>query len=484
MFLPNSFFSKFCLTATALNLIPNGILKSSPQNENPRNRLNIVLFVADDLGARDISPYGNKVVRTPNLKGMASQSMVFTKAFASSPTSAPSRASLHTGLMPFRNGAHANHTGLKGNIRTLPSYLKTLGYEARIAGKLHLGPMRLYHFDLIHGSNTPEPGYEGKGVLWTDLNMQPVDGWLAEKASTKQPFVLVVNDHSPHVIWPEKATYNPSEVDIPAFLVETDETRQSRARYYTDITKMDDNVGKLLTSLKKYQLDENTIVIFTADQGPQWPFGKWNLYDYGIQVPLMIKWPGIIKKTSFTGTLISLVDILPTIIDLAGGTPPTGIDGISLRQILTGEKKSVHEYIYASHTGDGTTNQSPMRMIRTEKYKYIFNLASETEYHTHIDRFTDHNEYWPSWEIRSFENEHAAAVLWKYHNRPKEELYDLDKDPLEQVNLAGKAVYTDVIKKFRTEMLNWRNNQEDYEAGIFVESKKNNKEVVAPYIFN
>lgn len=338
------------LTAFALATIPHAwAQKTSTPDKKP---VNIVLFVADDLGANDIGPYGNRVVRTPNLDRLASESVVFSNAFASSPTCAPSRASIHTGLYPFRNGAHVNHSGIREGIQTLPVCLQSLGYKVAIAGKLHVGPGRFYPFEMIHNTNGPEPGHEKDGVLWTDLNMEPVDQWLAEASANKSRFMLVVNDHSPHVIWPEKPEYESTKVDVPSIHIDTEATRKSRARYYTDITKMDGNIGKLLKSLEKYKMDENTVVIFTADQGPQWAFGKWNLYDYGIRVPLLVKWPGTVKGGTETNALVSLVDLLPTATELAGGSPAKNlkdIDGKSLLPILKKKKQCTRNHFCQPH---------------------------------------------------------------------------------------------------------------------------------------
>lgn len=325
-----------------------------------QDRPNIVLFIADDLGAIDIPLYGNPVVRTPNIDRLARESLMFTNAFASSPTCSPSRASIHTGMMPFRNGAHANHSGIKENIRTLPNYLKELGYRVAIAGKYHLGPMEAYPFEMIHGTNVPEPGYEGEGVLWTDLVLGPVDDWLSTiKVEGDNPFMLVVNDHSPHVFWPEDPEYEASDIEIPSIHIDTDETRKARAKYYTDITKMDTNVGKLMDYLESNNLLDNTIIIFTSDQGPQWAFGKWSLYDYGVKVPLLVKWPGVIEGGTDTDALVSLVDLLPTIVELAGAKAPKEpeeIDGISFLSLLQGKTNRHRDYIFASHTGDGDMN--------------------------------------------------------------------------------------------------------------------------------
>lgn len=458
-----------------------------PQKEE--GRMNIVLFIADDLGTTDIGPYGNKVVRTPNLDKLAKGSLLFSCAFASSPTCAPSRASIYTGQMPFRNGAHANHTGIRDGVRTLPVYMQPLGYRVALAGKLHVGPMSAYPFELIHKTNVPEPGHEKQGVLWTDLNMAPVDQWLGEVSDRKDPFMLVVNDHSPHVIWPESPAYDPAKLDIPLKHIDTEDTRKSRARYYTDISKMDGNVGKLMESLEKHGLANNTIVIFTCDQGPQWAFGKWNLYDYGIRVPLLVKWPGMIRGGAKTDALVSLVDLLPTAVELAGGVAPKEpqeIDGRSLVALLKGETKQHRDEVFAGHTGDGTINQAPMRMIRTSRYKYIVNLAPEVLYTTHIDLAKDHDggrQYWDSWVTRSYETEQAAWVMWRYHNRPAEELYDVQSDPEEIRNLAGDPQYENMLEKFRAQMAGWRQQQGDRETGVYAEPKRDGKEPVVPYIF-
>jgi uncharacterized sulfatase len=127
-----------------------------------------------------------------------------------------------------------------------------------------------------------------------DLNVAVVEGWL-EKVSRSEPFCLVVCDHSPHVIWPEKATYGSAAVSVPPNHIDTPELRKSRARYYTDITKMDTNLGRILVCLERNGFSSNTVFIYTSDQGAQWPFAKWGLYDQGIRVPFIVRWPGKIS---------------------------------------------------------------------------------------------------------------------------------------------------------------------------------------------
>lgn len=451
------------LSLLTLVLGTGAALAQAPPADPAPSRPNIVLFVADDLGTHDTGPYGNAVVRTPALDRLAGEGLRFTRAFAASPTCAPSRSVMFTGLMPFRNGAHANHGSVRRGTRSLPHYFEPLGYRVALAGKLHVGPEEAFPFEYVEGSNVREPGYEDAHFLFIDLNMQAVDRWLSELPED-QPFLLVVADHSPHVIWPEKAAYDPVKVDVPSTHIDTPEYRASRARYYTDVEKMDRNVGLLLESLERHRLGDDTIVAFTSDQGPQWAFAKWSLYDPGIQAPLLVRWPGTVHPRQVTGVMVSLADLLPTFLEAAGGEVPEGLDGESFLPVLTGVRDAHRDAVFASHTGDRSFNRTPMRMVRTERYKYILNLAPENLFTTHMDKATDHDggrEYWSSWVERAFVDPHAAAVLWRYHHRPKEELYDLATDPQETRNLAARPEYAELLENFRTYLAAWRQKQGD-----------------------
>ncbi len=450
----------------------------------------MVIFIADDLGLGDISPYGNDVVRTPNLATLSRESLVFDRAFAASPTCGPSRSSLFTAMYPMRHGAHGNHSGVTAGTTSMVRQLVALGCRVAIAGKLHVGPRDVFPFERIEGTNVPEPGHEDRPGLFYDLNLAPVDQWLGQQQAGR-PFVLIVADHSPHVVWPETPAYRARDVDIPPIHIDTDDTRRARARYYTDVTKMDTNVGKLMDMLEAHGLASHSIFMFTADQGPQWPFGKWGLYDYGVRVPLIVRWPEQIKVGVRTDALVSHVDVMPTMVAIANGTPPTNIDGQSFLAVLKNPEAKHREMVFASHTGDRAMNRSPMRMLRTDRYKYIFNLAPAILYTTHMDKATDHDggrEYWPSWRTESFRNPQAAAVLSRYHNRPAEELYDVQADPWERVNLAADPAFSTLLKQFRKEMAVIRKEQGDRETGPedLTASKTDHgapQEPVAPYVF-
>jgi uncharacterized sulfatase len=231
------------------------------------------------------------------------------------------------------------------------------------------------------------------------------------------------------------------------------------------------------------------MVVFTADQGPQWPFAKWSLYEGGICVPLLVRWPGQVQGDTATDEMISQVDLLPTFVEVAGGNSPGDIDGMSFLKVLKGDQHTHRDRVFASHTGDGMMNRSPARMLRTGRYKYILNLAPENEFHSHIDKAKDHDggrEYWDSWVEKAKVDKHAAAVLQRYHHHPAEELYDLEADPHETVNLATDARYHDLIVGFRNELAAWRKSQQDLETGpeqLPGKGQAKAKAPIAPYVF-
>ena len=431
--------------------------------EGPGKRPHIVLFIGDDLTWHDIGPYGGKEVRTPNLDRLAGESVKFTHAVAASPTCTPSRSALFTGLYPFRNGAHANHSLVNEGVRTMADEMKGLGYRVVLAGKSHIGPREAFAFEYLKGSNVMPPGKDH--VLWTDLNTARVDELLGshDKAT---PLCLIVASHSPHVYWPENEQYKPREITLPPTHVDTPQTRQTRCQYYTDVTHMDEQVGDVLKSLEQRGYAQNTIFLFTADQGAQWPFSKWTLYDAGVRTPLLVRWPGKVKAGTTSDALVSLVDLMPTFIEAGGGKPSTELDGRSLVGAITGAAADVHDAVFAAHTGDKDINQFPMRCIRTKQFKYILNLAPQNVFKTHIDAAggRDGKQYWDSWEKKAEGDAEAKKVIDRYRHHPAEELYDIAADPHELKNLAGDPAHAKTLDELREKLKAWRVQQgEDLE---------------------
>ena len=425
-----------------LGLAANVVLFAKPH---------IVVFFTDDLGGDDTTVYGSKDVRTPNIERLAAMGMTFDYAFVASPACAPSRAALLTGLMPARNGAEANHTWPSPGVPYLTTTLKELDYEIAGFGKV------------AHGDAKPEYSFDYYDRPRVGLAAN-VAKYFAQRESDG-PLCLLVGDRRPHVPWTEETMYDPNEVSLPPYFIDTEETRQHRARYFSDITGLDEEFGKVM-DISGERLGEDIIYVFTSDHGGQWPFGKWNLYDAGIRVPLIVAWKGHIQSGTRTQAMVSWVDLLPTLIDLAGGEIPDYVDGRSFANVLTGKATTHRELIFTTHSGDTVFNVYPIRSVRTTRYKYILNLLPGYLHTNHSDilRKDGAGRYWDSWDKAAESDPEAARIVRKYFERPAEELYDLAADRLEQNNLATNPDFADLKGALRAVLEDWMDEQGDQET--------------------
>jgi N-sulfoglucosamine sulfohydrolase len=444
--------------------MPTALLDASAKDRS--RRPNIVMYISDDHGLDFLGCYGNADVRTPNIDALAKDGMLFTKMFAASPTCAPSRSVLWTGLYPARNGCMGNHTNCRTDITALPTYLRRLGYRVVLANKFHAKPRKqVFNFEYIDAGLPRNPAnrriYRREG-----LNTKDIDKFLAEhiKNRPNTPLCLILGDSSPHVTWEPNKIYDPSKLHLPPFIVDTKLTRKAMANYYQDITTMDKRVGEISSILKKYDLRDNTLFIYTTDQGSEWPHSKWTVYDTGIQVPFIAVWPAKIKPGSVCDAMVSFVDITPTFIDIAGGKQPVGLDGKSFLRVMSGKTKAFREYIYASHTGDGNKNVFPQRCVRDHRYKYILNLQPENTWTTHFTLVPDipesHKQVWDTWVQKAKTDEQVAKLLDIFQHHPSEELYDLKTDPYELNNIADECD-KDVLEKMRHKLNEWMLSQND-----------------------
>ena len=417
-------------------------------------RPNIVVFLFDDHSVQDSSAFGAPDVRTPGMQRLARDGMTFTHAFVASPSFAQSRAALLTGLMPARNGAEANHSKARADLKALPAFFADLGYEVAAFGKVaHYNHNRHYGFT--------NEGFEG---FHNQRGIGAAVDFLRGRDKTK-PVCLFVGTNWPHVPWPEEADgYNPAEIRIPPTHVDTPETRAFRARYLTAVTRADEDLGMIYEAAQAH-LGENTLFVMSSDHGAQWPFAKWTCYEAGVHVPLIVVWPGVTKPGARSQAMVSWVDILPTLVEAAGGKAPApgSIDGRSFLEVLRGKKDAHRDRIFTTHSGDGKMNVYPSRGLRTQEWKYILNLHPEFQFGTHIDRANDvdGSHYWKSWERKAETDATAAAIVKRYRQRPREELYHLPSDPHEQRNLAGNAQHAERLKSMREEMQAWMQRQGD-----------------------
>ena len=251
-----------------------------------------------------------------------------------------------TGLMPARNGAEANHTFKRDDVASLPDVLRRLGYQTVAFGKV--------------AHNNPDTAHHGFDVVNPQHTAAFVEKFLRGRDPSR-PLCLFVGSSEPHVPWPDLEGYEPARVKLPPTFVDTPATREFRARYYTDVTKADTELGAIRALANQFLGASRTLFIYTSDHGAQWPFGKWNLYDSGIRVPLIATWQDVIKPGIRTDAMVQWIDLLPTLIEAAGGEVPSGIDGQSFLAVLRGEKTTHRDVIFTTHSGDGAMNVYPIR---------------------------------------------------------------------------------------------------------------------------
>ncbi len=423
-----------------------------------KRRPDIVVFLADDHSQLDCSPYGSTDMRTPHLQRLADSGMTFTRAYVASPSCAPSRAALLTGLMPARNGAEANHSKPRASLRKWPAYFQDIGYEVVAFGKVsHYRHTADYGFD--HFAHDSFHDHASIPAAVEYLKKRPREN--------AKPLCLMVGSNWPHVPWPEQTPqFNRQqqlELKLPAGTIDTPETREWRARYATAVGKADDDLGTIMNAAREHLAPES-LFLFSADHGAQWPFGKWNLYEAGVCVPLIVAWPGVVKSGTRSDAFVNWTDLLPTLLTAAGGTGPSEIDGRSFLPVLEGRATTHRDRIFTTHANDNRMNVYPMRAVRNERWKYIRNLHPEYAFTTHIDLVAGHlgqRAFFSTWEQAAKTDPQAAAILKRYHVRPAEELYDLAADPHEQHNLAADPHQAQTLQSLRRELDDWMKSQGD-----------------------
>ncbi len=357
----------------------------------------IIVYLADDLSAADLSLHGGSNIETPAIDRLAADGMTFNRAFVASPLCAVSRAALLTGLMPARNGAEENHSYPREDVLRLPKVLSELGYQTAAFGKVaHLRSAPDYHFDV------DDPKQEIPELRVT------VNEFL-ETRTDQRPLALFVGVSDPHVPWPSESTVDPKSMEMPPQLLDTPRTRVQRSRYLQEVKDLDAYLGELRALTEKHMSDDK-LFVFSSDHGAQFPFGKWTLYDEGIRVPLIVTRPGKIKAGSRTDAMVSWVDIFPTLIDIAGGKVPASLDGRSFAPVLHGETDSHRDRIFTTHSGDRLMNVYLSRSVRTERYKVIWNPHPEFAFTSHIDLLLRETsgDYFKEWTEAAKTDTHAA----------------------------------------------------------------------------
>ena len=420
-------------------------LCSAPVSAN-QEKPNVVIVLADDVswssfGCVDAGLY----TRTPSIDKLATQGIRFTNFSCSVAQCAPSRHELYTGLLPPSSGVYANGWKPAGNYKNIVNYLEDLGYNVGLTGKTHFKTptefQKVPGFDSDGNSNAP---------TW---KMSGVKGFIEESQAAKKPFCMViasVHAHHPWTVGDEK-NFPLDKIVVPPHMVDGPVTRLALAKHAAEVEDLDNQVGATMKLIDKMRLAESTVLIFLSEQGTALPNGKYSIYDYGTRALCLVRWPERIKKGSVTDAVAMYCDILPTLVDMAGGTTPE-TDGRSLFPVLKGETSDHRDHAYLVHQYAGYTQ----RAIRNKEFKLIWSPKQENSYYVDTVMNPKSKKFfagvWREWVKVAKADPDAQAQIERVVKHPEFELYNIKKDPWELENLASKPEYAGKVEEMRAQL--------------------------------
>jgi len=419
---------------------------------------NMLIIVADDCTYNDLPIYGGQNAQTPNLEKLSEQGLTFSRAYLSMSICQPCRSELYTGQFPLRNGCAWNHSASRPDTRSLPEHLTKRGYRVGIAGKVDVSPRKCFPFEDV-------PGFDDNCVR-NPTKPHSLDG-IREFITRKrdQPFCLVVALVEPHVPWVmgDAAKYPPERIKLPPNIADTKRTREDFSAYLAEITYMDSQVGELLAELKTSGAETNTLVLFTSEQGSQFPGNKWTCWDTGLHTGLIARWPGRVAAGKRTEAIVEYADILPTLLELAGTNPAdmgVQLDGASFAAVLRGETGAHRTFAYGTHNNVPEGPAYPSRTVTDGEWRYIRNLTPDELYIQKYLMGTQgggelNNPYWGTWVFVTPERPRAYNLVKRYMSRPAEELYHTSADPFEMTNLAADPKHAEVKARLSAELDRW-----------------------------
>lgn len=410
---------------------------------------NIMIWVADDQYLASVGCYGGDARHTPNIDRFAEQGMRFTRAYSTSSICTPSRSALYTGMYPIRNGAHPNHSGLKKDLPSMPSILRQHGYRCALVGKagVHDRPTRpsntfvwdreIDHTEeIIAGAESDEKA-SGKHRV---MNYGAAMDFITE---SEQPFLLFVASSLPH---------SPGLTRIENGLED----------YAANNWTADAQFGRFLAMLQESGKESHTLVIYVSDNGSNTDRSKYTLYEPGVNVPMIVRWPEHVPPGSVCDQLVDFTDVMPTLLEIVGASHETQVlsaetmDGKSLLPLLGNLNSPLRQDLFLSFTGLGVhdiVEPYPIRAIVQQRYKLIHNLNYQV-------------------------TPHKGRGVKK---SPEFELYDLLNDPEELNNLALSEANAQRVESMRARLQEWSRNvgdkgmETEYEAvAMFPELKELN----------
>ena len=395
---------------------------------------NIIIYLADDQNVWDYGVYGNNQVDTSNYDQLVREGMQFSNAYTAQAICAPSRSQLFTGLFPIKNGCMANHLPVK-NVDDINDYFRELGYDVILAGKGHIKPFSVFNWTKFF------PTSKNRALPIEDVKK------FIEK--TSKPYCVIFASDLPHGPFPKKNEYLDKPLNFdPSSNNNVSKIGKFKSGYYQNIKQDNDQLGRVFSMLKELSIFNDIVFMYMSDHGLK---GKWSVRETGLKIPLVVRWPGKVKANSQNNKLVTMVDVLPTLIDLAGGDLTNKTDGISFSALLFGSESKIRDYVYGISTRQNIQScyVFPSRSVRNSRYKYIRNYNALEVMNQNLGANS---------KVNAFIKRGANA----FPSVPFEELYDLLNDPFEHHNLANDTKHTTTKETLAKELTSWMVNQQDF----------------------
>lgn len=422
---------------------------------------NILFIIADDLGTH-LGCYGDKYVRTPVMDTLAGEGVRFDNAWVAQASCSPSRSAIMTGLYPHQTGqiglAHRGFS-MSGDFDTIPLVLKKAGYVTGVIGKVHVKPESSLPFDYKW-----EPG---KDMDTKDAGAMSARMTEFLQKTGDKPFFMNLSYTDPHRPFPSRHKGLPEKPlrkdevgllpfmtgleDVPGLL---DEVRD----YYNSIMRLDALVGGALDQLRAANRLDNTVIVLIGDHGAPFGRAKVTCYHPGLNVPFIVKWPGVSRSGTSSKALVSTIDLLPTFMDIAGVEKPEELPGLSLRKVVEEPATETREFLMAEFTAHLPQDYYPRRTIRDERFQLIANyLAPRPTGTPGIEGKLEREAV----AVDGLVKEPSLTAVRTYMAPPKYELYDLQQDSQCFYNLADKPEHAETVTKMLKKLHQWRVDTDD-----------------------
>ena len=414
---------------------------------------NFIVFVADDMGWEDCGAYGHPHIRTPNMDALAAAGMRFDRAYLTCSSCSPSRCSILTGRYPHSTGAGELHLPLPAEQTLFTQSLGEAGYWTAAVGKWHLGDAVADQVAYRESANPKQMGA----------------AWVAalQQRPKEKPFFLWAAHSDPHRGYQPGAVDPPhtrSDVVVPPYLPDTPEVRDDLALYYDEVSRFDEHIGMVLAELDRQQIAEKTFVLVISDNGRPFPYCKTMVQVPGVRTPFIARWPGKVPAGTVSKSVVSTVDLAPTILEFAGVQLSESYQGVSLAKVLADPQALVRTYAFAEHNWHDY--QAFERAVQSGRFCYVRNWLPMVPGTPPADAVRSPTYVKMKQLFAKGALEPALIDASFSTPRPAEFLYDVESDPHCLKNLAPINAYASTLLTMRSALSDWQMETGDEFPGV------------------